>query len=89
MARIEDHDYLKICGELATCLSISIASARRKVELAARQDGIKDSLSLKALAKRLLKEAQARPQKGAEAASFQLDQLLVALAEEENFMLED
>ncbi len=89
MAAIEDHSYLKICAQLASCLSISIASARRKVELVAARDGIRDLSARKAIAERLLEQARSLPQKGEDAVAVQFDQLLAALAEEENFMVED
>lgn len=89
MAPIEDHAYMKLCGELASCLSISIASARRQVELASLQDGVKDLKTKKTIAQRLLNEARSRQKLDKVSASFQLDQLLKAVAEEENFMTED
>ena len=89
MAALQDHDYLKICAELASCLSISIASARRQVELAAMREGVKDLDSRKAIAERLLQEAKSQASSSAKAASAQLDQLLKAVAKDENFMVED
>ena len=89
MAAIEDRDYLRICAELATCLSISIASARRKVELAAIKQGYKDPLKKKALAEKLLLEARQNLTKDDQAIALKFDKLLEALAEEENFMTED
>ena len=89
MARIEDHAYMKICAQLATCLSISIASARRKVELAATKDGVKDLPSRKLIAERLIKEARDNSEASESTSSSQLDELLEALASEENFMVED
>ncbi len=88
MATMEDHSYLKICAELASCLSISIAAARRKVSLAAIESGVKDPQGRKAIAERLLAEAKSLNQ-GDQTSAEQFDQLLEALAEEENFMLED
>ena len=89
MASIQNHEYVKICSELATCLSISIASARRKVEIAARQQGVKDLLTKKLIAEKILKEALLEMKELDEKSSSRLDKLLVALAEEENFMVED
>tara|TARA_Y100001968_G_scaffold208870_1_gene191967 strand:- start:165 stop:338 length:174 start_codon:yes stop_codon:yes gene_type:complete len=54
MPLIEDHDYLKICAQLASSLSISISAARRKVEVEAAREGTKDLLSRKILLKRFL-----------------------------------
>ncbi len=87
MAAIEDHGYVKLCAELANCLSISIASARRRVELAAAREGIRDLNSRKKIARSLLDKARLQLEKGE--GNAQLDHLLAALAEEENFMIED
>ena len=89
MAPLEDHDYIKHCADLASCLSISIASARRQVELAAVRDGVKDLQTKKKIAQRLLDEIRSRPTLGKGTPSAQLDELLKALAEDENFMVED
>tara|TARA_B100000029_G_scaffold513160_1_gene611868 strand:- start:5484 stop:5753 length:270 start_codon:yes stop_codon:yes gene_type:complete len=89
MSPLEDHAYLKICAELASCLSISLAAARRQVEIAAARDGVKDLNARKLIAERLVKIAQTRKNSEELSASAQLDELLEALAEEENFMVED
>ena len=89
MPLIEDHHYLKLCAQLASYLSISIAAARRKVELAAAKEGKKDLNSRKEIAQKILNRTidEDKKQSGSSSASF--DQLLKALKEEENFMLED
>ena len=89
MASIEDHSYLKVCAELARLRSISLASARRKVELVASKEGLKDLASRKAIAARLLEEVKTLSLDKNGAIPNQLDELLVALAEDENFMVED
>ncbi len=89
MASISDRQYSKTCAELAACLSISIASARRKVEIAAAQEGIKDLNLRKEIAKNLLNKALLMKDSGQNLAASNLDNLLEALAEEENFMIED
>ena len=80
---------MKICADLASCLSISIASARRQVELAAAREGVKDLKKKKDIAELLLNQARSSSSSGDRSASTQLDQLLRALAEDENFMVED
>ena len=80
---------MKLCAELASRLSISLASARRKVELVAAQDSVKDLNARKLIAERLLNEANTRNNSDEISPSAQLDDLLEALAEEENFMVED
>ncbi len=89
MASIEDHDYLKLCANLARISSISIASARRKIDLAASKKGVRDIASKKNIAEHLLKEANEITLKDGASASKVFDDLLKALAEEENFMIED
>ncbi|EAQ68509.1 hypothetical protein SynRS9909_00572 [Synechococcus sp. RS9909] len=89
MAAIQDHDYLRLCAEIASCLSISQASARRRVELAAARDGVRDLEARKAMARQLLAEAQNARDTPEEADGSGLDALLVASPEDEHFMLED
>jgi len=87
MAPIEDHVYMKLCSELASCLSISLASARRKVELVVAREGVKDLNDKKTIAESLLNEARQKMKDNS--TPNQLDQLLTVLPEEENFMTED
>ncbi|MFL0768952.1 MAG: hypothetical protein AB8B70_07730 [Prochlorococcus sp.] len=89
MAAIQDHEYVKRCAELASLMGISLASARKQVELAAAREGGKDLAQRKAIAERLVHAAQALPQDGEGSPGEQLTQLLGALAHEENFMVED
>ena len=89
MPLIEDHDYLKICAQLASSLSISISAARRKVEVAAAKERKKDLQSRKEIAQKILDQTIEEDKKQSNSASASFDQLLKALKEEENFMLED
>ena len=89
MPLIEDHHYLKTCAQLASSLSISIAAARRKVEVAAANEGKKDLQSRKEIAQKILNQTIEDGKKQNDSASASFDQLLKALKEEENFMLED
>ena len=89
MPLIEDHHYLKICAQLASSLSISIAAARRKVEVAAAKEGKKDLQSRKDIAQKILDQIIEQDANQTKSASASFDQLLKALKEEENFMLED
>ena len=89
MPLIEDHHYLKICAQLASSLSISIAAARRKVEVAAAKEGKKDLQSRKDIAQKILDQINDQDAKQSKSTSASFDQLLKALKEEENFMLED
>ena len=89
MPLIEDHHYLKICALLASNLSISIAAARRKVEVVAAKEGKKDLQSRKEIAQKILDQTIEYGKENGDSASASFDQLLKALKEEENFMLED
>ncbi|WP_320673846.1 hypothetical protein [Prochlorococcus sp. MIT 1341] len=88
MAAIQDHEYLKVCALLARHLSISLSSARRRVDLVAAKEGARDIQSRKNIAMRLLEEARLA-MANEDSSSKQLDNLLEALAEDENFMVED
>ena len=89
MAAIQDHAYLKICAALASELSISLASARRQVDLAALKEGVRDLEARKVIANKLLDKAKTLSQEGKLSAGKELDRLLVALGQDENFMVED
>ena len=89
MPLIEDHHYLKICAQLASALSISIAAARRKVEVAAAKEGKKDLQSRKEIAQKILDQTIEDDKQHSDSAAASFDHLLKALKEEENFMLED
>ena len=58
MAALQDHEYLKLCAQLASYLSISLSSARRRVELLAVKSGVRDIEGKKSLAKGLIGEAR-------------------------------
>ena len=87
MAAIEDRDYLRLCAELASLLSISQASARRRVDQLAARDGARDIESRKAMATRLLDAAKAN--QGPHSAGSNLDSLLEAEPTDQHFMVED
>lgn len=89
MPAIQDHDYLRLCAELATELGISQSSARRRVELAASKIGAKDLMSRKEVATTLLADAQNERSQGDHHQGQVLDRLLEAEPLDEKFMLED
>ena len=85
MAAPQDKDYVTACGRLATAFSISIAAARRKVDLVASREGVRDSAGRLLVAQRLLLESQGV---GEESRQL-LDVLLEAVAEEANYLGDD
>jgi hypothetical protein len=85
MAGISDRAFNTACGRLASLLGVSLASARRKVEIRAARDGIRDSAGKLALAEQLLAEAEASDHDNHNL----LTSLLEAVGNDENFMVED
>jgi len=85
MAPLEDRAYTQVCSRLATLMSISIAAARRKVELAAIREGVRDGQGKLAVAERLIESVSSSD----ESHGALLDGLLEAVASEMNFMDED
>jgi hypothetical protein len=85
MAGIPDREYNAACGRLASRLGISIAAARRKVDIRAAQQGSRDPAARLALAEAMLAEVNASGVDNAE----RLTAMLQALHAEENFMTED
>ena len=58
MASIQEQEYVKICAQLASCLTISIAAAKKKIDIASARKGLKDLASRKKIAANLLEEAK-------------------------------
>jgi hypothetical protein len=85
MSAIPDRNYNAACGRLAGWLGVSIASARRRVDIRAAKEGLTETAARIALAERMLAEAEAS---GVDNQAL-LDAQLVALRTEENFMTED
>ena len=85
MAAPTNHAYAAACGQLATLLNISLASARRRVDLRAAQEGLRAIDAKIELAERLTEEARA----GSAEHGLLLDSLLEAVQSEANFLDED
>jgi hypothetical protein len=85
MASIQDPLYVKLCAQLASKLSISLASARRQVDQAAAKDGNRDVEARKLLVQSML---DALDQEDTDHAAT-LDELLKDSEGNSNFILED
>ena len=85
MASIQDPLYVKLCAQLASKLSISLASARRQVDQAAAKDGKRDAEAKKLLVQSML---DALDQEKTDHAAT-LDELLKDSEGNSNFILED
>ena len=85
MASIQDPLYVKLCAQLASKLSISLASARRQVDQAAAKDGKRDVEARKLLVQSML---DALDNADTDHAAT-LDELLKDSEGNSNFILED
>ncbi|MEX1316149.1 MAG: hypothetical protein AB1Z22_03350 [Synechococcaceae cyanobacterium] len=85
MAGISDRAYSATCARLASALGVSLASARRRVEIRAAQAGIREPQGKLALAEELLTELQASPGDHHGLLTAQLE----AVGSDDNFMVED
>ena len=85
MAGITDRAYSTACGRLASLLGVSLAAARRRVEIKAAQAGQRDLAARLAMAEELLAAAEA----SGESNHALLTTLLEAVGNDENFMVED
>jgi hypothetical protein len=85
MSGIPDRNYNAACGRLATHLGISLAAARRRVEIRAAQEGLRDPAAKLALAELLLEETRAS---GIDRGQL-FDGQLRSVGEDDLFMIED
>lgn len=85
MPGIPDRLFNAACGHLATHLGISLASARRRVEILAAKEGLRDAAAKQALAERLLAETRSS---GLDRGQL-FDGQLRSVGEDDLFMIED
>ena len=88
MYPINDREYLKICAEIAKIMSISLSSAKKKVEIKIAQKGSKTIEEKRQVAQDLLK--MCKKDEGQTISSSKiLDKLMETLDDEDNFLTED
>ena len=88
MYPINDRKYLAICSEIARLLSISLSSAKKKVEIQIAKKGSKTIEEKREVAENLLKRCE--NDNGNKLSSSKiLDQLMSTLENEDNFISED
>lgn len=85
MAAIQDSEYVKLCAQLASRLSISLASARRQVDQAAAREGKRDLEGRRAMAQSMLTDLESNDEGSVE----RLNALLSSSEGDGNFILED
>jgi len=88
MYPINDRQYLKICAEIATLMSISLSSAKKKVEIRIAKKGSKTIEEKRKVAQDLLKSCEKDERKKLSSSKI-LDKLMESLDGEDNFLTED
>ena len=88
MYPINDRQYLKICAEIAKIMSISLSSAKKKVEIKIAKEGSKTIQEKIQVAKNLLEICENN--EGDKCSSSRiLDKLMETINDEDNFLTED
>ena len=88
MYPINDRQYLATCSEIAKLLSVSLSSAKKKVEIQIAKKGSKTIEEKKQVAKDLLKKCENDNGKKLSSSKI-LDKLMSTLENEDNFITED
>ena len=88
MYPINDRQYLAICSEIANLLSVSLSSAKKKVEIQIAKQGSKTIEEKRQVAQDLLKFCE-KDNSNKLSSSKILDKLMSTLENEDNFMTED
>ena len=88
MYPINDRQYLKICAKIAKFMSISLSSAKKKVEIKIAEEGSKTIQEKIKVAQNLLEICEKN--EGDKLSSSRiLDKLMETLDDEDNFLTED
>ena len=88
MYPINDRQYLKICAEIAKIMSISLSSAKKKVEIQIAKEGSKTIQEKIQVAQNLLEICEEN--EGEKLSSSRiLDKLMETINDEDNFLTED
>ena len=88
MYPINDRQYLKICAEIAKIMSISISSAKKKVEIQITKEGSKTIQEKIQVAQNVLEICKKNDGDKLSSAII-LDKLMENLDVEDNFLTED
>jgi len=88
MYPINDREYLKICAKIACEMSISLSSAKKKVEIQIAQQSLKTIEEKRKIASDVLELCKIENSRGG--GSVQLfDELMESLNNDDNFLVED
>tara|TARA_A100000164_G_C21780657_1_gene710857 strand:+ start:266 stop:532 length:267 start_codon:yes stop_codon:yes gene_type:complete len=88
MYPINDRQYLELCSKIAKILSISLSSAKKKVEIQIAKKGSKTIEEKRQVANDLLKLSE-KDNENKLSSSKILDKLMSTLENDDNFMTED
>ena len=88
MYPINDREYLKICANIASQMSISLSSAKKKVEIQISRKGLKTIEEKRKIAADLLVSCKEENSKGPGSAKL-FDELMESLNNDDNFLVED
>ena len=88
MYPINDRQYISTCSEIAKLLSVSLSSAKKKVEIQIAKQGSKTIEEKRQVAQDLLKLCK-KDNENKLSSSKLLDKLMSTLENEDNFMTED
>lgn len=88
MYPINDRQYIATCSEIAKLLSVSLSSAKKKVEIQIAKKGSKTIEEKRQVAQDLLKTCE-KDNGNKQSSSKILDKLMSALENEDNFITED
>ncbi len=88
MYPINDRQYIATCSEIAKLLSVSLSSAKKKVEIQIAKKGSKTIEEKRQVAQDLLKTCE-NDNENKLSSSKILDKLMSTLENEDNFITED
>ena len=88
MYPISDRQYLLICSEIAKLMSISLSSAKKKVEIQIAKKGSKTIEEKRQVAQSILRKCENDDKKKFSSSKI-LDKLMEAVENEDNFLTED
>ncbi len=88
MYPINDRQYLKICAMIAKLMSISLSSAKKKVEIQNVKEGSKNIQEKIQVAQNLLEICEKNEENKLSSSKI-LDKLMETLDDEDNFLTED
>ena len=88
MYPVNDRQYLATCSKIANLLSVSLSSAKKKVEIEIAKKGYKTIEEKREVAEDILKLCE-KDNRNKLSSSKILDKLMSTLENEDNFMTED